>query len=106
MALKFSRVVSPIDDMKIWSASSEGFSFVIRFVLGYSRRFGCRRATSSFPDEQTFSETAGISQANSGDLLMLSDQFIGLSIQRVSATSRNTETSGFSSLPFMPLMIS
>src|SRR5437870_5363306 len=29
MALKFSRVIGPIEDMEIWSASSNGFSFVI-----------------------------------------------------------------------------
>ena len=31
MALKFSRVVSPIEDMEIWSATSDGFSFVISY---------------------------------------------------------------------------
>jgi hypothetical protein len=31
MALKFSRVVSPIEDMEIWSAASDGFSFVISY---------------------------------------------------------------------------
>ena len=31
MALKFSRVVSPIEDMEIWSAISDGFSFVISY---------------------------------------------------------------------------
>jgi hypothetical protein len=31
MALKFSRVISPIEDMEIWSASSNGFSFVISY---------------------------------------------------------------------------
>ena len=29
MALQFSRVVSPVEDMEIWNASSNGFSFVI-----------------------------------------------------------------------------
>ena len=31
MALKFSRVIGPIEDMEIWSASSNGFSFVISY---------------------------------------------------------------------------
>jgi hypothetical protein len=31
MALEFSRVISPVEDMKIWNASSDGFSFVISF---------------------------------------------------------------------------
>lgn len=31
MALQFSRVISPIEDMEIWSASSNGFSFVISY---------------------------------------------------------------------------
>jgi hypothetical protein len=29
MALQFSRVSNPIEDMKIWSSNSAGFSFVI-----------------------------------------------------------------------------
>jgi hypothetical protein len=29
MALQVSRVVSPVEDMEIWNASSNGFSFVI-----------------------------------------------------------------------------
>jgi hypothetical protein len=29
--LQFSRVVSPVEDMKIWNASSNGFSFVISY---------------------------------------------------------------------------
>jgi hypothetical protein len=29
MAMQFARVVSPIEDMEIWNASSDGFSFVI-----------------------------------------------------------------------------
>ena len=31
MALQFSRVVSPVEDMEIWNASSNGFSFVISY---------------------------------------------------------------------------
>ena len=31
MALQFSRVLSPIEDMEIWNASSGGFSFVISY---------------------------------------------------------------------------
>jgi len=31
VALEFSRVASPVEDMKIWSASSNGFSFVISY---------------------------------------------------------------------------
>jgi hypothetical protein len=31
MALNFNRVVSPIEDMEIWSAVSSGFSFVISY---------------------------------------------------------------------------
>jgi hypothetical protein len=31
MALQFSRVVSPVKDMEIWNASSNGFSFVISY---------------------------------------------------------------------------
>src|SRR5260370_36563938 len=30
-ALQFSRVVSPVEDMDIWNASSNGFSFVISY---------------------------------------------------------------------------
>lgn len=29
MTLHFSRVVNPVEDMEIWSATSDGFSFVI-----------------------------------------------------------------------------
>jgi hypothetical protein len=29
MALQFTRVVGPVEDMEIWNASSAGFSFVI-----------------------------------------------------------------------------
>jgi hypothetical protein len=29
MALQFNRVTSPVEDMQIWNASSNGFSFVI-----------------------------------------------------------------------------
>jgi hypothetical protein len=31
MALQFSRVVSPVGDMEIWNARSNGFSFVISY---------------------------------------------------------------------------
>ena len=31
MALQFIRVISPIESMEIWSASSNGFSFVISY---------------------------------------------------------------------------
>jgi len=31
MALQFSRVVSPVEDMEIWNATSNGFSFVISY---------------------------------------------------------------------------
>jgi hypothetical protein len=31
MALEFSRVVSPVEDMDIWNANSNGFSFVISY---------------------------------------------------------------------------
>jgi hypothetical protein len=31
MALQFSRVVTPVGDMEIWNASSDGFSFVISY---------------------------------------------------------------------------
>jgi hypothetical protein len=31
MAMEFTRVVSPVEDMEIWSASSDGFSFVISY---------------------------------------------------------------------------
>jgi hypothetical protein len=31
MALQFSRVVSPVEDMEVWNASSDGFSFVISY---------------------------------------------------------------------------
>ena len=31
MAMQFTRVVSPVEDMEIWNASSDGFSFVIRY---------------------------------------------------------------------------
>jgi len=29
--MQFARVVSPIEDMEIWNASSDGFSFVISY---------------------------------------------------------------------------
>jgi hypothetical protein len=29
MALQFSRVINPVEDLRIWNASSDGFSFVI-----------------------------------------------------------------------------
>ena len=31
MAMQFIRVVSPVEDMEIWNASSNGFSFVISY---------------------------------------------------------------------------
>jgi hypothetical protein len=31
MALQFSRVINPVEDLQIWNASSNGFSFVISF---------------------------------------------------------------------------
>jgi hypothetical protein len=31
MAMQFTRVVSPVEDMEIWNASSDGFSFVINY---------------------------------------------------------------------------
>jgi hypothetical protein len=31
MAMQFTRVVSPVEDMEIWNASSDGFSFVISY---------------------------------------------------------------------------
>ena len=36
MAMQFTRVVSPLEDMEIWNGSSNGFSFVI----GYESRTG------------------------------------------------------------------
>jgi hypothetical protein len=36
MAMEFTRVISPVEDMEIWTASSDGFSFVI----GYESRSG------------------------------------------------------------------
>jgi len=31
MAMEFSRVISPVKDMEIWTVSSDGFSFVISY---------------------------------------------------------------------------
>jgi hypothetical protein len=31
MAMEFTRVASPVEDMEIWNASSGGFSFVISY---------------------------------------------------------------------------
>ena len=31
MAMQFTRVVSPVEDMEIWNGSSDGFSFVISY---------------------------------------------------------------------------
>ena len=31
MALQFSRVISPVEDMQIWNATSNGFSFLISY---------------------------------------------------------------------------
>ena len=31
MAMEFTRVISPVKDMEIWSASSDGLSFVISY---------------------------------------------------------------------------
>jgi hypothetical protein len=31
MALQFSRVINPVEDLQIWNASSNGFSFVISY---------------------------------------------------------------------------
>jgi hypothetical protein len=31
MVMQFIRVVSPVEDMEIWNASSDGFSFVISY---------------------------------------------------------------------------
>jgi len=32
VAMEFSRVISPVEDMEIWNASSGGFSFVISYA--------------------------------------------------------------------------
>ena len=34
MAMQFTRVVSPLEDMEIWTASSNGFSFAISYESG------------------------------------------------------------------------
>ena len=39
MALQFSGVVSPVEDMEIWNASSNGFSFVISYESRSGRGF-------------------------------------------------------------------
>jgi hypothetical protein len=39
MALQFSRVVSPVEEMEIWNASSNGFSFVISYESHSGRGF-------------------------------------------------------------------
>jgi hypothetical protein len=31
MTMEFTRVISPVEEMEIWSASSDGFSFVISY---------------------------------------------------------------------------
>jgi hypothetical protein len=31
MAMEFTRVINPVEDMEIWSASSGGFSFVVSY---------------------------------------------------------------------------
>jgi hypothetical protein len=31
MAMEFTRVINPVEDMEIWTASSDGFSFVISY---------------------------------------------------------------------------
>jgi hypothetical protein len=31
MAMEFSRIIGPVEDMEIWNASSAGFSFVISY---------------------------------------------------------------------------
>jgi hypothetical protein len=31
MTMEFTRVISPVEDMEIWSGSSKGFSFVISY---------------------------------------------------------------------------
>ena len=31
MTMEFTRVISPVEDLEIWSASSDGFSFVISY---------------------------------------------------------------------------
>ena len=55
MALQFSHVVSPVEDMEIWNASSNGFSFVISYEsrsgrgLSWTRRL--RRVVASDPSE-------------------------------------------------------
>jgi hypothetical protein len=43
MALKFSRVISRIEDMEIWTASSNGFSFVISYESRTGPGFHGRR---------------------------------------------------------------
>jgi len=32
MTMEFTRVISPVEDMEIWSGSSDGFSFVISYA--------------------------------------------------------------------------
>jgi hypothetical protein len=31
LAMEFTRVINPVEDMEIWNASSDGFSFVISY---------------------------------------------------------------------------
>ena len=42
--MQFARIVSPVEDMEIWNASSNGFSFVINYEsrsgLGFHERTG------------------------------------------------------------------
>ena len=42
--MQFARIVSPVEDMEIWNASSSGFSFVISYEsrsgLGFHGRTG------------------------------------------------------------------
>jgi hypothetical protein len=60
MAMEFSRVISPVEDMEIWNASGGGFSFVI----SYESRSGpgCGQACGRF---------AGLIPEAAGDCIVL-----------------------------------
>ncbi len=51
--MQFTRVVSPVEDMEIWNASNNGFSFVISYESRrLSRTNRLRGVVASDPSEQ------------------------------------------------------
>jgi hypothetical protein len=66
--MEFTRVISPVEDMEIWSASSDGFSFVISYENrsgpGFTRTPRLRGVVASDRSEQERHQDRGLALQN------------------------------------------